>query len=129
MGSFLMALSSRLAEAVGSCVARAGFCGLPTTHCECTHNKIQFFELACHHPNWHELWVHLLKRCIILDGSSGQFIFLILNCSPGSALSSNDIAEILERLSFVCGSCRSFFVLPYEIVVLLEKWRTGFRVS
>jgi hypothetical protein len=59
---------------------------------------------------------HLLKRCIILDGSSVQYFFFILNCSPASALSSNDIAEILDRLSFVCGSCRSFFVLPYEIV-------------
>jgi hypothetical protein len=59
---------------------------------------------------------HLLKRCINLDGSSVQYFFFILNCSPASALSSNDIAEILDRLSFVCGSCRCFFVLPYEIV-------------
>jgi hypothetical protein len=87
--------------------------------------SVECFELACQYPNWH----HLLKRCVILDGSSGQYFFLILHCSPGSALSPNDIADILERLSFVCGSCRSFFVLPYEIVFLLEYWRTGFRVS
>jgi hypothetical protein len=70
---------------------------------------------------------HLLKRCIILDGSSVQYFFFILNCSPASVLSSNDIAEILDRLSFECGSWRP--TLWNGSTVMLENWRTGFRVS
>jgi hypothetical protein len=67
--------------------------------------SVEFFELACQHPNWHPLWVICLKDALFWTGRACNFFF-ILNCFPASAISSNDIADILEGLSFDCGSWR-----------------------